>query len=265
MKFMAGLALAAATVAAQAQEAAPATPAAAYQAAGGRFATLVAAAEAADSPALLQGGEGAQLVAELADAPRFLEGRAWDVPQLGELLDLCARSNQAVTALAQFELKSRVDPKAAPQKQEAQAAALFERNARTFAAELAQLQPFLIRCETAEVAPMTRFVAGLKPEQLTDARRQGVVQFRGGLAELFGGVLRGAADERYDEAYRRAVLEALARGAPELAGAMQVAQRQALWPEAEAARKAVPEDFGPALSAVTAALRDVRCEGLCGY
>jgi hypothetical protein len=237
----------------------------AYRVASERFATLTAAAEAAKSPALLQGGEAEQLVALLSDAPRFLDARGWGVADLADLLDVCGRSNRAVMSLGLFDLKSHLGPKSTAEEAAQQTAAQFDRNARIFAPELTRLQPFLLHCSALEVAPMARFIGTLKPAEWNDARRQGLVQFRSGLEQLLTGVLRSAGDPRYDEGYRLAVVQALAADASALAGGLPVAQRKALRPEADAALSAAPDDFAPPLKAIAAALADERCEGLCGY
>jgi hypothetical protein len=237
---------------------------AAYRAASERFNTLVAAADAANSPALVQGGEAEQLVAALSDV-RILDARTWRAGDLADLLDVCGRSNRAVMTLALFDLKSHVGPRMPADEAQAATMAQFDRNARIFAAQLTRLQPFLVHCSALEVAPMARFVAGLRPEELTEPRRQGLAQFRTGLTQLFGGVLRSAGDPRYDAGYRMAVVQALAADAPALAAGLPVMQRQALRPEADAALQSAPTEFAPALKAIAAALADGRCEGLCGY
>jgi hypothetical protein len=231
-----------------------------YRAASERFDTLAAAAEAAKSPELLQGGEAEQLVALLADG-RFLDAS----PDLPTLVEYCQRAQNAVQALALFGAKARLDPKDGPEQQGRKLEKLQVENVERFGQALAALHPFLVRCTAAEIAPMTRYIAALKPAELTLDKQQGLVQFHAGLAQMFAEILRTARDERYDAGYRLAVLKALAQGAPALAGAMPLAARKQVRPEVEAGLAAEPEEFGPAFKAVGAALDDGGCGGLCGY
>lgn len=231
-----------------------------YRAASERFNTLVAAAEAAGSAELLHGAEVEQLVALLSDQ-RFVDA----APDLPTLVEYCQRAQDAVQALALFGLKARLEAKAAPEQQAKTLEKVQVENVARFGAALTALHPFLVRCTAAEIAPMTRYLASLKPAELTLDKQQGLAQFHAGLAQLFAGVLRSARDERYDAGYRLAVLKALAQGAPALAGAMPLAARRQLRPEVDAALAATPQEFAPALKAVGAALDDAGCAGLCGY
>jgi hypothetical protein len=230
-----------------------------YRNASSRFAALVAAAEATNNGAQLQTGEAQRLVSLLSDEKRFLKAEPYGVKDLGDLVDLCAMSNKAVTSLALFGLKTGVDRHTLTNE----IAALLEQNIRNFAGQLRQLQPFLIRCFGREVSPMTEFTLSLTPQQFTDVRRQGLEQVRNGIGNMFTGALQAVGDSKYDQSYRLAMIRALAEAAPSLVQVTQMPKRRELHTLADGASKDLSPLFRPYLDTIRRALENDTCKGLC--
>jgi hypothetical protein len=184
----------------------------AYKEAGKSLASLISSAETGAKLRDLRGPELARLVDAIADE-RILGSAPYRASELGTIMDICDVANKASMSLIMFHLKAHVDPKRTPPEIASAITPLVKNNSLEFQDELAKLQPFVFRCLAREVAPLTEFVHGLKPQELTDARRQGLAQARSGLLELFRGALGAATDPSFRHDCRFAFLRA---GSPAL-------------------------------------------------
>lgn len=236
---------------------------AAYREAGSKFASLVAEAERGAKEKQLQTEEVDRLVAVLSDEKRFLKSEQYKVQELEGLLDLCDISNKAVMSLALFNLKEHIDPKADPQIIAAKVTALAQKNSESFSHQLRYLQPFSIRCAAKEVPPLAEFVGSLTPAQFTDVRRKGLQQARTGLAQLFVGVIHSLGNTNNDEAYRLAIVQALAESAPSLVSALPVAVRLQIRSIVSPVGESSPPRFRQYVQKIYKALDDRTCDGLC--
>lgn len=237
---------------------------AAYREAGLKFALLVAEAERGTGPKGLQTAEVDLIVAVLSDEKRFLKIEQYTGKELESVLDLCGMSNRAIMSLALFSLKEHVDPKASPETITVQVAALMQKNLESFSRHLRYLQPFLIRCLAKQVPPMTEFVRSLPAAQFTDVRREGLQQFRNGLAQAFVSVAQSLGNPGSDEAYRLALVQALAESAPSLVSALPVALRLQIRSIINPSAESSPPRFAAYLQKIYEALNDNSCDGLCG-
>ncbi|MEW6371920.1 MAG: hypothetical protein AB1584_13360 [Pseudomonadota bacterium] len=238
---------------------------AAHRDAGTEFALLVAQAEEANDDKGLQTEEVNQLVAILSDEKRLLKAEQYRAKELEGLFDLCGITHRAVMSLALFRMKEHVDPKAEPQVVVVQVAALIQKNVESFSRQLRHLQPFSIRCAARQVPPMTEFIASLAPAQFTEVRRQGLEQTRAGFAQMFVSVIQSLGDLRCDEAYRLALVQALADSAPAFVSTMPVAVRVQIRSNIGAVEKASPPGFDPFIKQIDKALADSTCDGLCRF
>lgn len=236
---------------------------AAYREAGSKFVSLVAEAERGAKAKQLQTEEVDQLVVVLSDEKRFLKAERYTAKELESLLELCGVSNKAVMSLALFTLKEHIDPKADPQIIAVQVATLMQKNSESFGRQLRHLQPFSIRCAAKQVSPMAEFVGSLTPAQFTDVRRKGLQQARTGLAQLFVGVIQSLANPNNDEAYRLALVQALAESAPSLVSALPVAVRLQIRSIVSPVGESSPPRFRPYVQKIYKALDDRTCDGLC--
>ncbi len=236
---------------------------AAYSDAGDKLVSLVKKAEQEHNGKSLQTQEVDQLVVVLSDEKRFLQSTAYSKDQLQTITQLCAVSSKVVMSFMLFDLKSHIDPKADSKTVAIKAAAVMEENMRAFQGLLMHLQPFTIRCLGKQVDPINEFMAALPPEQMTAVRRNGVSQMKNGTAQMFAGALKNASDTSFDEAYRLALLKALAEAAPKLASTLGVTTRAQIKAASLPADEAVPAEFKPYLDEISKVLDGKACEGLC--
>ncbi|MES9969861.1 MAG: hypothetical protein ABW092_07475 [Candidatus Thiodiazotropha sp.] len=228
-----------------------------------KLAALVAEAAQKHDTDLLHNNTMNALVEALSDEKRFLQTKTYSKDNLGDLIQICSLSNQAVMSLVLFDLKSHIDPKADREKATTQTISLMQSNIRSFTNQLLYLQPFTIRCMAKQSKPMSDFVSSLTTEQMTPVRIQGLRKAQRGTAQLIIGGLQSSADATYDEAYRLAMAKALAESASELVSILPLKMRASIQSITSEHSKSIPATIKDYMNSLSEALDDRTCDGLC--
>jgi hypothetical protein len=237
---------------------------AAYKEAGARLTSLIETAQQRGGAInQLKSSEVTRLVRVISDEDRILRADAYPVTEMESLLDTCDVANKASVSLMLFNLKAGLDPSANPQQTQAAVIKLANENVVAFQDELREIQPFLLRCLSKQVEPMTQFIATLKPAELTDIRRQGLVGARKGLLQIYTGALQAANDPRYREDYRLALLGALAETSAHFARILELPARKELRDATRVTGSKSAAAYKPQLTRIADSLSNEACEGLC--
>ena len=236
---------------------------AAYNNAGARLMALIDAAQRNGEISQLKTPEALSLVRSVSDERKVLRTGTYTASELGSLLDICDVANKASVSLMLFGLKAHVIPGLDQQKMQAQIVALTARNVLTFQDQLRELQPFLLRCLSKEIRPMSEFVASLKPAEFTNVRRQGLIQARSGLLQMYAGALQAATDTRYSEKYRLGLLAAMAENSDSFASAIELPVRKQLHEAVRIAATKATGSYKLHLDRIAGSLSNEACDGLC--
>ena len=236
---------------------------AAHKVAGERLVLWIRTAQKNRDYSLLKTPETVGLIKEVSDAARILRTGAYKPAEIQSLLDTCAHATMASVLLVGVNPTAQLTPPAAEQHEQAETVAAMDRNAVLYQDELKQLQPFMVRCMAKVIPPLTAFTASLKPEELTDVRRQGIVMIRSGLMQVYPGVLQMVVDPRYRNDFKTALLEALAETSVHFATVMQLPERQRLHDSIAAAAARATSAQQIHLTRIAHALSADTCEGLC--
>lgn len=233
-----------------------------YREAGARLADLVVEAQLLGGEQRLATPEANRLVDLLSDQKRFLKAQ-YTKEEIGELLDLCGTTSQAIVSLSYFNAKAQVDDKAGPQAIAAQLAVVAQKNAITFSQHLRKLASFAIQCAAKQVAPATQLFYSLPSDEITEVRLQGLKQMQFGIAHIIANAVRSLTAAEIDDATKVTLIEDVAESAPFLVPALPLAQRNELRAIAAQARPSAPANCAAALQAIERALENAHCDGLC--
>jgi hypothetical protein len=236
---------------------------AAHKAAAARVVGLIEAAQSAGEASRLKTPEFMGLIRAVSDEGKVLRSGVYAASELNALLDTCDAANRVSVSLTLFGVKARIAPGSTPQQIQEEVMALGTINTVVFQEQLKEVLPFLLRYLAKEVAPMTEFVASLKPAEFTDVRRQGLAQARAGLLQIYAGALQSATDARYGEAYRLTVLAVVAETSDAFAATLEMPVRRQLHERARAASVAAAEPYKRHLSRIVESLGSQRCDALC--
>ena len=235
----------------------------AFNDAGARLLALIKDAESARKADALRTPEAKNLIQRLSDESRMLNGLPYAATNLGTIIDICEVVNRASVSLMLFDAKEQIDPKANPEQTSAALVPLMQRNILQFQNELKELQPFLLRCLAKQIPAISEFIASLKPEEITEVRRNGLARMRFGVLQVFGGAFNAVNDEQYKPDYRLALLSALAETADVFVTITQLSVRKQMADAAaESARRANPP-YKAHLERVSVIFRDQSCGILC--
>lgn len=232
----------------------------AYNDAGAQLSTLIAQAEAVGGPKALHTAKEMDLVRRFADEDRMLGEPVGDLAAIG---DICGLANRISVSLMLFGAKARIDPHATPEQTTAVLVPLMQENSLQFQGELEEVQPFVLRCMAKQIPALESFVAGLKPDQMTDVRRDGLSKMRSGLLGVFTGTFNAVPDQRYQASYRLALATALDESAGEFVKLTQVPARKPIADGAAQVAVSMPSPYKEHLQSIASAFGNQACGALC--
>jgi hypothetical protein len=235
-----------------------------YLAASRQFEALIAEAEREHKAPHITDERTAALVSALSDV-RVLTSTTYGLKDLGLLMEICGKAHTAMLSYALFDLKAHLDPKADPTTKSLQAHQVMDRNIELFQSELSKIQPFLVRCLATAAPLLSEFIATLKPEEVTESRREGLQQVREGILGTYTSFMVNVGNMRFSEAYRLNLLETLADTASTLAQPLKPEARRRLVDLSKTIEITAPSTFRQYLTRIAEAMSNPSCDGLCAF
>lgn len=244
-----------------------AAPGAAWAADTARFgAELVDAISAADAAK-----KPPPRMTDPAWAPRFKEAldpaaiAAMDPADIGGMLGACQAASNAAQAYLDYGVQ-RTASSASPNSAEGVAIGRAQMaNTAAYQDEIAVSLRYVLRCFAKTLTAMTDFTAKLAPQDMTDARKQGVAMVRDGTTNIYLGVVQTAMGLDGLRAVNRDLIldEAVAR-ADVYAAAMRPSDRLKVRNAIGAAlTRGLAPDVRAKLDRVAQAMGRKDCAGLC--
>jgi hypothetical protein len=236
-----------------------------YLQASAKFEALVTEGAKAHKMPRITEKQAADVILTLSDRQRFLNSYTFQLKEFDLLLDICGKANAAVMSYALFDLEANLDKKDDPKLIALKVQKLMGRNVQTYQNELARLQPFQIQCMATQVPLMREFVESLKPEEMTEVRRDGLKQWQNGMYGMYIGCLQSINNSQLSKSYRLIILQSLADTAEVFAPSLQLAMRKRILNLAKSIQSITSDDFQLPLAKIIQAMSDISCEGLCAF
>ncbi len=207
----------------------------------------------------------AEMISTLSDSERFLDSIPYHLKDIDFLMKVCEKANAAVMSYSLFDLKNNIDNKADPKVVALQVAELMERNIQSFQDELAQLQPFTVRCMAKQIPLITEFLQSLKPEEFTNVRREGVKKMREGMFGSYFGFLQITNNLSLKESYRANLLKAISETATLNSSILHLKERRQILDLVIAIKDKASDSMHSHLEKIAQAMSQTGCEGLCKF
>jgi hypothetical protein len=236
-----------------------------YLEASAKFEALVSESAKQRKMPRLKEKQAADVIFVLSDIQRFLNSYTYQIKDVDLLMDICGKANAAVMSYALFNLEANLDKRDDPQLIALKVQKLMERNIQTFQDELARLQPFQIQCMATGIPLISEFVESLKPEEMTDVRRDGLKKWRYGVFGMYVGWLQSINNPQLSKSYRLIILQSLADTASAFAPSLQLPVRKQILDFAKSVQSVSSNDFHLPLAKIIQAMSDMSCEGLCAF
>lgn len=227
------------------------------------LANLLADAQQGGKVKQLRNAEFQAVVAELSDK-KYLDAIYWQ-QDVSRLMDICGKSNEAVVSISLFDLKSAMHSKSTKEDVQAAVVQISTKNTVEFQGELTMLQPFLIACMAKAMPLMAEFFVSLPSDQMTDVRRAGLIQMRGGLLSVYFSALQAASQTQLRQSYRLALMQSLAENSAAYAATMQLAVRKSIVDAVQSVRPVAPPEFSAYLNTISKEMSIKKCDGLCAF
>lgn len=232
----------------------------AHQQAGVSLMGLIEAATDADA---LKRSDFRDLVQILADEERVLKSGSYSQAEFEPLSNICTSVNRASVSMLLIGLKAQNIQSLPQAEAQNRIQSLMMSNVKAFQDELAQLQPFLLRCMAKLIGPTTELLASLDADELNIHRRNGLAQMRQGLLGVYGMAIETACDESLGDAFKHAMLSALNDTSREFVTAIPLADRNRLRESLAKAIATGREIHRPQLIALEKIFQNDQCVGLC--
>jgi len=237
----------------------------AYVAASDRFNDLVAkGAQLGKMPRVSDENVGS-LVATMSDTRRFLLSKKFTQDDMEYLLDMCGRANNAVMAYVLFDGRRNVKPGSTREQTTEQVVKNMNENVLAFQPEIELLMPYMLHCLATQVPILTNFVNKLKPEELTNIRRDGLNKMRKGVFRTYSGFIEMVSNPQTRESLRKKVFTALADTSPEFSRVFSVVDRTQVLRLLKTLDADQPEFVKINIDRITASMQSKECLALCKF
>ncbi|AOO84457.1 hypothetical protein BHK69_13870 [Bosea vaviloviae] len=193
----------------------------------------------------------AKVLAALWNAPAILGRPPYASNDIPLLLDILGKETQVMKTYALFSADPARQPDTA-------------RNAMIFQDEITRSHAFLIKVIAAAMPAVADFITRLKPEEMNDARRQGLRTMRLGLLEIVNAATLALRSPGLTPENQLVLVNGLAENAAALAKGTTRGDRLALVATVQSALPALAPTAQAPLKDFVAALSLNSCEGLCG-
>jgi hypothetical protein len=203
-----------------------------------------------------------EMLGVLSDERMFTE-RKYTQADFSTLLDVCGAANTHNMAYILFDMKTKVTERSDFMKMATQIRELSERNTVTFQEELSALQPFLIRCMASQIALIEEFWDSLSSKDRTDIRKNGAIQARQGIVNIYVGLLSSLQLEKISDANRHKHARALSDSAQVFAQMISLQQRSAIRTGVKEVQPKVGAEYQKYLDQIVQAMDQKRCGSLC--
>ncbi|MES3024358.1 MAG: hypothetical protein V4857_22550 [Pseudomonadota bacterium] len=208
--------------------------------------------------------EGAQLLSTLSDRRRFLDAKTYALKDLPVATEMCGSATKAAMSYLLFDMQSGL---AGAGKDPAKIAAALnivgDTNFVAFQDEISPLLAFSYQCMAKQIPLLEQFIAGLKPEELTDVRRAGLRQMQNGIFSAYYNFLGAFATPSVSDSNRGRIARVMAEVAPSYAAILPVKGREQIQALARSMQAKVPSKFAGDLAKIVTAMENKRCDGLC--
>ena len=194
---------------------------------------------------------------------RILTARRYSVQDMDTLLTICGKANEVSMSYILFDLKNQITEKNDPIAAAAQIIILMGKNSYIFQDEVAMALPFLIRCAAVQLPLLTQFLESLRPEEFTDVRREGALQFRNGIFGMYGEALTSTTDQRIKEGNLMRILSALADTSSTLAESLPEDKRKLIADFSTLAIQSASEALRKPLLTIQRSMQESSCSVLC--
>jgi hypothetical protein len=193
----------------------------------------------------------AKVLAALWDAPAILGRPPYASNDIPLLLGILEKETQVLKTYALFSADPAQQPDTA-------------RNAMLFQDELTRSHVFLVRIVATAMPALADFIARLKPDEMNDARRQGLRTMRLGLLELVSSAALALRSPGLTPQNQLLLANGLAENAVALAKGTTRGDRAALVATVQSALPTLSPAVQAPLKDFVTALSVDSCEGLCG-
>lgn len=236
-----------------------------YVVATDQFAALMAKRGDAREMPRLTDQKVAGLITTMSDTERFLHSRKYGQSDMTYLLDMCDRANKMVMGYVLFDGRRGIKPESTREQMTEQVVKNMNENVLAYQPEVERLMPFLLHCVSTQVPILTKFVDNLKPEQLTNIRRDGLNKMRRGLFRTYSGFIEMVGNPQTRESLRNTVFKALADTANNFAKVFSVVDRTQVLRLLETLDSKQPGNVQAALKRIQTAMQSKDCQALCKY
>ncbi len=236
-----------------------------YVAASDQFNQLLSGSGGAPKMPRLTDKKGGKLIAIMSDTKRFVHSQKFTQKDMSYLLDMCDRANNVVMAYVLFDGRRNVKPGSKREDVTKQVVKNMNENVLAYQSEIELLMPFLLHCVASEIPLLTAFVEKLKPEELTNIRRDGLNKMRRGLFRTYSGFIEMIGNPKARRSLRETVFAALAETSPQFSTVFSMVDRTQVLRLLKSLDPKQPKVVRSAVDKIRTSMENKECLALCKF
>lgn len=200
---------------------------------------------------------------QLSNSQKAITSETYSVDDLGVLLNVCGKANQFNMTYMLHGMNSMVDNTESPQALEEKLLQLMSENSIKFQNELYVFFPFVIDCIAIQSPLILTFWESLPIDQQTQVRKDGIIQVRSGILNIYAGAFISLRDSEIELAFSEALLESVTQAAPNMASILSLDSRGVVLNMVSEYSIEAPEKYMDKLGSMSRDFGSKECNTIC--
>ncbi|MCE2595757.1 hypothetical protein K6Y31_13175 [Motilimonas cestriensis] len=205
----------------------------------------------------------AKVFNELSKSQSAITSETYSLEDFTALLEVCGKANQFGMKYLLHEMNSVVIKTDPPQVIQEKVVKLMSENSIKYQNELSVFYPFLVDCLAIQSSLTLPFWESLPLDQRTQVRKDGLIQVRKGVLQLYAGVLTSLGDSQLKLAFKESLLESATQAAPVIASLLSLDSRNVVLNMLSQYSKRAPKEYLERFKVISREFGSKDCNEIC--
>lgn len=205
----------------------------------------------------------AKVILALTNKDLLLPNKSSIVTRYKSLQDICSRTGRWYQFYLILGIPEQLKSGETQEKAFLTQLILMKNNTIKYQNEIQLFQQFMIKCSATQLPVVYEFFQGLKKEQLTATRLQGVKQIQSGFSGIHIGIILTIQSNELKMSFRKAIIEELALNTEIFSQSFTLENRKMIVDYIIKSRALIDPELHSYLDIITKSMSNESCEKLC--
>lgn len=205
----------------------------------------------------------AKVILALTNKDLLLPNKSSIVTRYKSLQDICSRTGRWHQFYLILGIPEQLKSDETQEKAFLTQLILMKNNTIKYQNEMQLFQQFIIKCSATQLPVVYEFFQGLKKEQLTTTRLEGVKQIQSGFSGIHIGIILTIQSNELKMSFRKAIIEELALNTEIFSQSFTLENRKMIVDYIIKSRALIDPELHSYLDIITKSMSNESCEKLC--